>query len=95
MTIIATCGHERPDFDEKYSITGKGHTPAGKRYLIHLVACLNCQKRYRRAGVILDTEEEEQAWVQATNQGSAQAWDVGIQGLAVNAYGRTQMGYRE
>ena len=63
MTIIATCGHEIPDNDAKYSITRKGYTRENKRCLIHEVVCDNCHFLYRTWGDILDTEEEEQAWL--------------------------------
>ena len=70
MTIIATCGHEIPDFDEKYNITRKGYTREGERCLVHAVICTVC-KHYRYEGDILDTEEEERVWLHGKENNDA------------------------
>jgi hypothetical protein len=62
MTITATCGHEIPDNDEKYSVTRKGYTRENERCLFHDVVCTRCYWMYFIADDILD-EAEEQAWL--------------------------------
>ena len=64
MTIIATCGHEIPEVDDQYSITCKERTREGERCLSYEVVCLKCQKLFREWDLILDTEAEEQAWLE-------------------------------
>jgi hypothetical protein len=61
MTIIATCGHEIPDNDEKYSVMCKRYNRRAIRVVSSEMICLECQKRY--SGDLLDTEAEEQAWL--------------------------------
>ena len=64
MTIIATCGHEIPDNSAKYSVMCKRYNRRAIRVISHEMICLDCQGRY--SGDILDTEEEEQAWLSGT-----------------------------
>ena len=54
--ITATCGHEIPEIDDKYSITRKGLTKEGEPTVFFDVACLECQKQYKEWGEILEGE---------------------------------------
>ncbi len=63
MTITATCGHRIPDNSDEYFVTRKGYGPTGNRAVISGMYCKGCKAQYRAWGDILDTEEEEQAWV--------------------------------
>ena len=63
MTIIATCGHEIPDNSELFSATYKDYTREGERCLTTGMLCLKCKSLMMQWGDILDTEEEEQAWL--------------------------------
>ena len=60
MTIIATCGHETT---ATANIIRKGYTREGERCLSSEVVCQECYLKYRAWGELLDTEEEEQAWL--------------------------------
>jgi len=63
MTITATCGHPIPDSSPRRHIRRKGYTRQGERAILTEVVCLKCKAKYRGWGELLDTEEEEQAWV--------------------------------
>ena len=63
MTITASCGHRIPDNSEKYSVAWKSHDLKDNRVINHGMVCMECQEEYRQWGIILDTEAEEQAWV--------------------------------
>jgi hypothetical protein len=63
MTIIATCGHEIPDNDEKYSIALAGYNRQGEQVVKYIVACLDCQELYRRWGDLLETKAAEKEWL--------------------------------
>ena len=60
MTITATCGHETA-FGRNIII--KGYTREGKRCLSSIVVCQECYSTHCEWDDILDTEAEEQAWV--------------------------------
>ena len=61
MTIIATCGHEIPDNSDVYSVIIKDYTRECRQCISSVMFCLLCQELYHDD--ILDTEEEEQAWL--------------------------------
>ena len=63
MTITATCGHRIPDNSDDYFVKRKGYSRNGFRVVSQEMACMKCQIQYRAWGDILDTEADEQAWV--------------------------------
>lgn len=78
MTITATCGHRIPDNSEEFSITRKGYTREDKRCLVHEMVCLKCKSMRRLYGDILETYEEQSAWLYSGDildtEAEEQAW---------------------
>ena len=63
MTITATCGHRIPDNSDEYSVTCKDFTREGERCVTIRMLCLKCKRILMQWDDILNTEAEEQAWV--------------------------------
>ena len=61
--VIATCGHEILEINDKYNIARKRYTREGLHSVSFESACLECQKHYLKWGEILKDEKEEMAWL--------------------------------
>lgn len=62
--IFATCGHEIPEVSAKYHTTVAEYDRVGDRVLSYQVTCLDCQENYRNWGILLESEEQEKAWLE-------------------------------
>ena len=61
--IIATCGHE---IIENYGITAiKGYSKDGSHVIDFPVLCKKCLESYKKIGLILETEAEQNEWLRS------------------------------
>lgn len=64
MTVIASCGHEIPDWPKnEYSFCIKDFVGMLEPAIRHMNACKSCYEFYKREGMILETEQEKQDWL--------------------------------
>ena len=66
--ITATCGHEVASFDDEHQVVRKDWDRLGHRALSHEVVCLKCKHQYARGGDLLETEADQQAWLQGSDE---------------------------
>lgn len=63
MTIIASCGHKIQDFDDEIHCSVAGYAKDCSRAVFYMVVCKQCHDEYKKDGMILYDEGEENKWL--------------------------------
>lgn len=63
MTIIASCGHEVPNFDRLHHISIKEYDRDFSRCVKHMSVCVKCLRLHQTENAVLYSKEQENAWL--------------------------------
>jgi hypothetical protein len=61
--IILSCGHEVDSYDRAFYTRTKSTDREGNKAVLLSLVCGACEDQYRQAGVILDSEDAADEWL--------------------------------